>query len=206
MSTLRIYRDDGLLATALGRRVGAAVPLGPLGLTLLGAAPLLVVLVAWRADLPPAGAGLAAVAFLIVAAGSAGPRAAEGRLAWTVPPLLRLLEYAVAIRLTVLADRDALPLCFALLGVLAFHHYDVVYRVRHQGAPPPAWTSPAGGGWDGRLLLVYVLAVAGALGPGLLAAALALAALYVGESIASWVRFERAATQTVYEDEDVADE
>jgi hypothetical protein len=37
-----------------------------------------------------------------------------------------------------------------------------------------------------------VLALAGVLGPGLLVAALALGALFVTETVVSWVRFARA--------------
>ena len=64
-----------------------------------------------------------------------------------------------------------MPLCFALLAVLAFHHYDTVYRLRHQRLAPPAWLRAAGGGWEGRVLVACVLALAGVLGPGLLVAA-----------------------------------
>ncbi|HET6547167.1 MAG TPA: hypothetical protein VFG79_01835 [Solirubrobacter sp.] len=59
MSPLRVYRDDGALATAAGRFV--RLPFGALGLTVAGALPLLAVLV--FADGVPA-AGLVAVAFV----------------------------------------------------------------------------------------------------------------------------------------------
>jgi Family of unknown function (DUF5941) len=121
------------------------------------------------------------------------PRA-TGRLAWLVPPLLRALEYGGLIALTAAVDADAMPICFALLGVLAFHHYDTVYRLRTQGHPPPDWVRLAGGGWDGRLLIAAVLALVGgdALRAGMLAAAIALALLFVGESVAGWIRFAGA--------------
>lgn len=202
MSTLRAYRDDGPLAGLAAQIAAAApLPLGPLALTVAGAAPLLAVLVAARGE-PPA-AGLAAVAVLIAAGGAAATRAERGRLAWAVPPLLRALEYGVLIRLTALADPGAMAACYALLAVLAFHHYDAVYRLRHQKLPPPAWVRLAALGWDGRLLILYALAAAGGLGAGLVAGAGALALLFGGESVASWLRFARAEARTVYADEDV---
>lgn len=123
-------------------------------------------------------------------------------LGWVVPPLLRLLDYGALVALTRLADADALPSCFALLGVLAFHHYDTVYRLRHQRVPPPAWVLAVGGGWDGRLLVASLLALGGVLGLGLLAASVGLGLVYATESILSWVRFARAERPALYEDED----
>jgi Family of unknown function (DUF5941) len=123
-------------------------------------------------------------------------------LTWLGPPLVRALEYGFLIVLTALAEPDAMPLCFAFLGVLAFHHYDIVYRLRHQGVAPPAWVQAAGGGWDGRMLAVSVLAVAGVLEIGLLVAAVALALVYVTESMVSWVRFVRDRRPTAPEEDE----
>jgi hypothetical protein len=123
----------------------------------------------------------------------AGRSPAPGRsLAWTAPPVLRLAEYGLLIGLTTASGSGALPRCFALLFVLAFHHYDNVLRVSYQGAPPPRWLLAVGGGWEGRIVAAAVLTAAGALGPGLLAGAIALGVLFVGESTASWIRFARS--------------
>ena len=127
------------------------------------------------------------------------------RLAWLVPPLVRLVEYGSLLALTVVADPDAMPLCFAFLGVLAFHHYDTVYRLRHQRLAPPSWVRAVGGGWDGRLLVAVLLALAGVLGPGLLVGAVILALVYVTESISSWVRFGRAEGSARPEDDEGED-
>jgi hypothetical protein len=202
VTALQVYRDDGPLGALIGR-AGRGVAVGETALCVLGGA-----LLALAAALLPleAIAGAAVVAVLLVAAGSQRPHA--GRLAWLVPPLLRVLEYAFLIRLTAVADGDAMPLCFALLCVLAFHHYDTVYRLRHQRVPPPAWVRAAGGGWEGRVLAACVLALAGVLGPGLLVAALGLGALFVTETVVSWVRFaraERGPQALDDEDEDVQD-
>jgi hypothetical protein len=206
MTPMQLYRDDGPLAAAIGR-AARGVSLQETSLAVLGAL-LLGVAAALALDPLPLGALTAAVAVavLMVAAGSARPH--EGRISWTVPPLLRALEYAFLIRLTLLADPDAMPLCFALLGVLAFHHYDTVYRLRHQRVPPPAWVRAAGGGWEGRMLAACALALAGVLGPGLLVAAVVLGVLFVTETVVSWTRFaraERPADLEEDEDEEVQD-
>jgi hypothetical protein len=207
MSALRVYRDDGPLAQGVARATATAkLPAGPLVLTLLGLVPLILALAVWRDALPPAAAGLAALAVLVAAAGAGAPRADRGRLAWLVPPLLRVVEYGLLLRIAVLADHRALPACYALLAALAFHHYDSVYRLRHQKVPPPAWLGLASGGWDGRLVILFALAAAGALRPALIVAAVTLGAVFVTESVASWLRFARAEARTAYEDEDVEDD
>lgn len=135
---------------------------------------------------------------------SGGPRAGAAHpLEWLVPPILRVLEYGGLVALTAAVDRDALFLCFAFLGVLAFHHYDTVYRMRHQRVPPPAWVSAVGGGWEGRLLVAAVLALVGGLRFGLFAATVALALVYATESSTSWLRFGRTEGPGFHEDEDV---
>ncbi len=124
--------------------------------------------------------------------------AGSRRLDWIVPPLLRLFEYGFVIAVTALAQPEALPFAFAFLGVLSFHHYDIVYRLRHQRLAPPTWVRAVGGGWEGRLLLVLVLALADALDVGLLVAAIVLAIVYVAESTSSWVHFSRIDRPAAY--------
>lgn len=136
---------------------------------------------------------------------AAARRTKADRLGWLVPPLVRTLEYGGLVALTALAEPRALPACFALLVVLAFHHYDIVYRLRHQRLAPPAWLGAVGGGWDGRLLAAAILAVVGGLEIGLAAAAVALGCIYVAESAASWLRFERAGRPAASQDEDADD-
>ena len=205
MTQLGVYRDDGPLALWIGATLGRPLPSGGAPLALLGAVLLGIALAVAE---PPGPGALVAVALgACVLLASMGARHPEGgRFAWIAPPLLRALEYAFLIRLTLLEDPDALPLCFALLAVLAFHHYDAVYRLRQQGAAPPAWTRVAGGGWECRMIVAFVLAALGVLGPGVLVLALALAALWVGESVSSWTRYARAERPAVIDDEEGQDE
>jgi hypothetical protein len=135
-----------------------------------------------------------------------GPTGEGSRpLAWLVPVLVRAVEYGTLIALTAIAEPDWLPACFAFLGVLAFHHYDTVYRLRHQRVAPPAWVRAVGGGWELRLSVAGLLALTGVLGPGLLAAAIVLAPVYLAESALSWLRFgqERRHAGDGDEDEDL---
>ena len=200
MTAPGVYRDDGPLVSSIARQLRRVHPGSPVSLTVLGALPLAAVL-AVDDGTPAAVPAFAALALFILLAAPGSARPEAGRLAWTVPPLLRLVEYGFLIRLTVLADRGAMPLCFAALGVLAFHHYDAVYRLRHQRRPAPGWTRAIGGGWEGRLVAAYVLALAGALEAGLLVASVVLAIVYVGEGSASWLRFARAERSAAYDDD-----
>jgi hypothetical protein len=118
----------------------------------------------------------------------AGPADGSARFAWLRPAVLRVLEYAGVLALTAtLPGVGAGAGVFALLLVVAAHHYDALYRVL-QGlrAGPTGSVGTLGLGWPGRLLLVAVIALVGAAHPGagrtgiwLLAAALGVLFLVV---------------------------
>lgn len=188
------YRDDGPLAAWLRARLPLGRRVDPLLLTLIGMAPLAVALLAAGS----VGAGtLAAAALFVLLAGAAGTPDTRSRLAWLCPPLLRGFEYAVLIRVTALADGGAMAACYALLAVLALHHYDMVYRLRHQSVPPPAWINAVGGGWDGRVLVAVALALVGGsvLTAALIVAAAGLGTVYVAESVSGWRRYSAAGAE-----------
>jgi hypothetical protein len=125
----------------------------------------------------------------------------EHPLAWIIPPLVRAAEYGYVIAVTAFSEPDALPVCFAFLAVLAFHHYDTVYRLRQQQSFPPTWVQAVGGGWEGRIVVVSALALAGVLQVGLLVATVVLALIYVTESTLSWIRYGRGDRAPAHEDE-----
>jgi hypothetical protein len=202
--TLAVYRDDGPLARAIGRRAGAGVRL-PAPLLLVAAALPLAAVLALAGDDSPAALGIG-VACLLLLGGLSSARPPAGRFAWTAPPLLRAVEYGGLLCFAALYGDAAVPACFALLAAVAFRHYDTVYRVRHQGGPPASWARDLGGGWDGRLLAGYLLLATGALTAGLYAAAALLALASVGESVASWLRTGRAERPAMYADEEDEDE
>jgi len=197
--TLDAYRDDGPLALALGR-----LPLPPLpasALVLAGMSVLLAVVAITGdgASWPLAGATLGV---LVALAGASAGRPLRDRLRWTVPPALRVAEYAGILWVAALAGGSAVPAAFVLLLAITFRHYDIVYRLRHRGVTPPRWLNRAAGGWDGRLLASFALAAAAAVPAGFYAAGALLGIVFVSEAIAGWATFERGQQPDVYEDEE----
>lgn len=197
MNALIRYRDDGPLAGLLARlgstRVPALLPL------LVAAVPMTVLLCADGADAPH---GLLAgcAAWAIVFGGLSRGCDHRFRLAWLVPPALRGIEYGSVLGLAAATPAAA----YALIAVAAFHHYDLIYRLRQRGEVPPAWVSRVGGGWDGRIVVVAVLMLADALPAGLYALAALLAVVLVGESVHGWVRFARAGHRVIEVEEEAA--
>ncbi len=126
-----------------------------------------------------------------------GPLAARimgaATLSWLSAQLARALEFGVVIAIVDLADPDALPACFAFLAVLAFHQYDTLSRLE-QGEGSATRARALGGGWEGHVLLVVVLALADVLTIGLAVAAGLLAALYAAEAALRWSRSMREAS------------
>jgi hypothetical protein len=202
--TLELYRDDGPLARLLGATLGRALALPP-ALGALAAALPLVLAIAFEGDGASDGLAGAVVAWALLAAGATSARPHDGRFAWSVPPLLRVVEYGGVLWIATLAGGSAPAGAFALLAAAAFRHYDLVYRLRHQAATPPGWVGTAGLGWEGRLALSFALLLAGALPAGLFIAAGLLGAVFVSESVASWMRFS-AGTRTVDYEEEEEDE
>lgn len=172
MRALRMYREDGPLAKLLGRRAHGVAPsllaflaVLPLGLAIAfcdRTTGLVAVLLGWM---------------ILLGGLSRGGNLERDRFRWTVPPLLRAGEYAALIWLAPAAG-------LAMLVVLAFHHYDLVYRLRYH---PPA-PEGLGGGWDSRLVAYWILLAARALPEGLYVGAGILGALFAAECVASWTR------------------
>jgi hypothetical protein len=199
-STLELYRDDGPLARALGA-LGQGVGVPPALLIATGFAPALALIAVDGDRVSHAAVGFA-LAWLVLMAGASSGQPHLDRLRWAAPPLLRLVEYASLVWIGAEAGASSRPAAFALICALTFRHYDIVYRLRHQGVPPPRRLGDLALGWDGRLVLGYILLVAGALPAGFFVAAGLLAAAFVAESVAGWRRFGRAQQPATYEDEE----
>jgi Family of unknown function (DUF5941) len=186
---LAALRDDGLLATALGRAVGSRLRVPPVLVVAAGVAPLLVA-IAIAGDDASWGLVAAVVGWAVLVAGaSSGRLPPRDRLRWMVLPALRLAEYAGLLWIAAVAGADAVPAAFALLCAIAFRHYDLVYRMRQRRPGPPRWLDRAAGGWDGRLGAALLLAVAGALPAAFYVAAAVLGAAFVAEAVTGWMAY-----------------
>jgi len=182
-------RGDGPLARA---RLGPGLPVPELVLLGLGAlvaaAPALgVVLEAvlgtgYTVPAAPAWVTVGTALALLSRAGRALPR-----LDWLAPSLLRTLEYAAAIALL-----PASVWTYLWLATVAYHHYDLVYRIRTRGTPTPTWLVRALGGWEGRTLVLVALAVSGAGEAVLATLVVALASVLAAETL---VDLRRSAPQ-----------
>jgi hypothetical protein len=196
---VEVYRDDGPLARALaaGER---AVPLPPVVLVGSAVLAIAVAIVVARTEASEGVVG-AIVGWAILAGGVSSGRPHTDRLAWLTPVLLRATEYAGLLWLASMAGGNAVAATFALLCAVAFRQYDIVYRHRHRGAGP-AWTAVISGGWDGRLLVGYLVWVAGVLTGAFFVAGAVLAVVLVAESALGWVRAARKGRRPMHEEDD----
>jgi hypothetical protein len=196
MNDIERYRDDGNFIPLLGLRI----PVPPLLLVLVGAIPLGVA-IAVTGDDASKGVIVGAVAWFIVWGNVSRAAPHTDPVRWAVPPALRVVEYSTVIWIAANAGDSSLPAAFAFLSVLAFRHYDLVYRLRHQGVAPPDWIGF--GGWDGRMFAVLVMYGVDLLPAGLFVAAGVLAVVLVTESALSWRAFTRKAGEAgLYDDEE----
>ncbi|WP_285773282.1 DUF5941 domain-containing protein [Microtetraspora sp. NBRC 13810] len=185
-STLVAYRDDGVLSRGMGLLVAGQLP--PLPPALAGAFVTAILLLVGVAGTEGLAVFAPAVALLLSGPGSSHLH--DGRLDWLVPPILRLIEY-VFIASVGFAHEVPPVIVFMLLGAMAFHHYDVVYRVR-QRVYPPAWLATAGLGWDGRMLLVALGGLVGWVTAVFVLLALYLWCLFGWESLTTWLAAPRS--------------
>ncbi|MFC8195167.1 DUF5941 domain-containing protein [Streptomyces sp. NPDC057298] len=193
--------DSGPLAELL-TRLGRGVRLGGPAVVAL-VAGVLVVLASWLSPYgswwPVLGAGV-----YVLLSPVALQRPLKGALDWLVPPFFRAAEYGTVLVLAAKADvNGALPAAFGLVGAVAYHHYDTVYRIRGNAGAPPHWLVRAIGGHEGRTLLVTVLAAllaATDFKVALTAVAVAVALLVLVESISFWVTAHRRGAPAVHDE------
>ncbi|MEE1762224.1 MULTISPECIES: DUF5941 domain-containing protein [unclassified Streptomyces] len=192
--------DTGPLAEALAR----LLPGPPRKTALLSAAfgAVAVVTAAWVWG--PAWQVVALAALYVGLSAEAVERSLKGPLDWLIPPLFRAAEYGTVLLLAAKAEvNGALPAAFGLVGAVAYHHYDTVYRIRGDAGAPPRWLVRAIGGHEGRTLLVTVLAAL--LAPteftvALTALAVAVALLVLLESIRFWVTAHKTGAPAVHDE------
>jgi hypothetical protein len=184
-SRLLAYRDDGPIAHALGRLTRGQLP--PLLPVLVAAIVTLILLIAGVED--QGGLALLAPVLVLLLAGPGSAHPHTGRLDWAAPNIIRVIEYGYLATLG-FSHGVSKPLVYALLGVLAYHHYDTAYRTR-QRLWPAAWVFRAGLGWDGRMLIAGLGALTRT--APLVYAVLTgyLGVLFAAESIYSWSRTSR---------------
>jgi Family of unknown function (DUF5941) len=176
------YRDDGPVAQALGRLSGGQLP--PLLPLLVAAVVTGILLIAGvTGQTSPA---IFAPVLALLLAGPASTHPHSGRLDWLVPPLIRAIEYGYLATLG-FAHGVSKPLVYAFIGILAYHHYDTVYRTR-QRLWPAKWVFRAGLGWDGRMLIAAVATLAGVLPITFAVLAVYLGLLFGVESVYTWTR------------------
>lgn len=180
-----LLRDDGPICLTLARLArGRLPPLpGVLAAAALGAVLMTAGLGAHR------GPALFLPVAVVLLTGAAATHPHNGRFDWLVPPVLRAIEYGYLAGLG-LAQGVPAPLVYVLLAVLAYHHYDTVYRTR-LGLRPGAWVLRAGLGWEGRMLVVAAAGLAGPLPFAYPALAAYLGVLFAGESLTTWSRTGR---------------
>lgn len=179
---LLAYRDDGPVAQVLGRLSGGQLP--PLLPLLVAAIVTGVLLIAGVNGQTSPAIFAPVLALLLVGPASAHPH--SGRLDWLVPPIMRAIEYGYLATLAFAHDVSK-PLTYAFIGVLAYHHYDTVYRTR-QRLWPATWVFRAGLGWDGRLLIVAIATLAGVLSATIAVLTVYLGLLFSIESVYTWTR------------------
>ncbi|SDH78221.1 DUF5941 domain-containing protein [Nonomuraea jiangxiensis] len=188
-STVVAYRDDGPLSRAMGLLVAGQLP--PLPPVVAGAFVTGVLLVIGVAGSDGLAVFAPAVTLLLAGPGSTHPH--DGRFDWLVVPILRLIEYTFVVACGFAHDMPPV-LIFLLLGALAFHHYDLVYRLR-QRVYPPAWLATFGLGWDGRMMMVSLVALTGWITAGYVLLALYLWALFGWESLTCWLAAPRSGAE-----------
>ena len=186
MSPIDRYRDDGPLARALGRLLGPVAPPAPL-LLLAAVAPLIAV-IAVEGTGASRGLAAAVVAWAVLLGGASSGRPGRLKTRWAEPALLRTIEFVGLAWIAGLESASAYPAAYALLAVLTFRHYDLSYRLRQVGVGPAPWVGALAGGWDGRLIVAFVLLLAGVLEIGYFVAAGVLAVAFTAEAVTAWRR------------------
>ena len=145
--------------------------------------------VAWALMRAGAPAPLAVLVLLLVVVlvGPGLTAAASTRLGWLLPGGVVGAEAMVVLGVTAGLPAPARWAGYTWFGAVAWHRYDVAYRIRETGQPPRPWLRALTLGAEGRMLLVTVGWAVGAPIEVLLGVGSAvLLVIWVGESGYSW--------------------
>lgn len=172
--------DLGPLARQAGRVVALPFGAAAVGVLMVGAAAAVAGKSAvWLA------AGLVLLGCLLLGAGCRPPL--QQPMGWQGPALLWAAEAALVLAIVNPLPEAAEWCGYAYLAAIAWHRYDVVYRLRDTGRPSAPWLTAATLGVDGRLVVLSVVAALGGPVRGLLAwGALVLFVVYAVESARGW--------------------
>jgi hypothetical protein len=153
IADLPAYRNDGLLSRWIGGVVeGRLPPLLPVLVGLMVASTLSAL---GLANLPGILVLTPVEGMLLAALGSWHPH--DGGRDWLVPPLLLAGEFVVLAALGLSRNVAPVAVC-TLLGAVVLRHVDVGFRARHRSG---ITADVLGLGWDGRMLLFGLAALAG---------------------------------------------
>ena len=149
------YRGDGPLSIWIGRFVdGRLPPLPPLLVGLLVTGMLAAL---GLQNLPGILVLTPVEAMLLAALASWHPH--DGKLDWLAPPLLQAGEYVFIAALGV-SGHVFPPVTFALLAAVALRHLELAYWAKNLLRPG---ADKRAQGWEGRMIVVGIAAVAGIL-------------------------------------------
>jgi Family of unknown function (DUF5941) len=152
-SGLAAYRGDGVVSRWIGGLVQGRLP--PLPPVLVGLFVTCVLAALGLGNLPGILVLTPVEAMMLAALGARHPH--DGRLDWLVPALLMTGE---GVFLAALGLSRHVPawLVFTLLAAVVMRHVDVAFRARvGRGIPADVF----GLGWEGRMLVAGLAAVAG---------------------------------------------
>jgi hypothetical protein len=147
------YRGDGVLSRWFGGPAQGRLP--PLPPVLVGLFVTCVLAALGFGNLPGILLLAPVVMMMLATLGARHPH--DGSVDWLVPPLLQTGEYVFLVALG-FATRVPAALIFALLAAVILRHHDLAYRARcGMGIPADV----RGLGWEGRMLLAALAAIAG---------------------------------------------
>jgi Family of unknown function (DUF5941) len=179
-SGLAAYRGDGVVSRWIGALVQGRLP--PLPPVLVGLFVTCVLAALGLENLPGILVLTPVEAMMLAALGARHPH--DGRLDWLVPALLMAGEYVFLAALG-LSHHVAAWLVFTLLAAVVMRHVDLAFRARvGRGIPADVF----GLGWEGRMLLAGLAAVAGIVPFAYVVVSGYLWVLFIWDFLTGWLR------------------